>query len=123
MWPSADSAEVLCRLAAGLRALGAGLVQDLSMWGLLLAAERRPEVTQALPERAPNLGQTLRAEHQQRDHKNEQKMCWLKDVSDHCWSSLAAGGVRGLGKPKDPLNLNIAATTVACSYCSAASAP
>ena len=79
------------------------------MWGLLLAAERRSEVTQALPERAPNLGQTLRAEHQQRDHKNEQKMCWLKDVSDHGQTSLAAGGVRGLGKPKDPLNLNIAA--------------
>ena len=83
------------------------------MGGLLLAAERRPEVAQALPERAPNLGQTLRAEHQQRDHKNEQKMCWLKDVSDHGWTSLAAGGVRGLGKPKDPLNLNIAAATAA----------
>ena len=64
-------------------ALDAGLVQDLRMGGLLLAAERRLEVAQALPERAPDLGQTLRAEHQQRDHENEQKMCWLKDVSDH----------------------------------------
>src|ERR1700759_1696770 len=92
MWPSANSAEVLCRLATGLSALGAGLVQDLRMGGLILAAERRLEVPQALPERAPNLGQTLRAEHQQRDHKNEQKVCWLKDVSDHVATSLAAGG-------------------------------
>lgn len=62
------------------------------MGGLILAAERRLEVPQALPERAPNLGQTLRAEHQQRDHKNEQKMCWLKDISDHGHASLAGGG-------------------------------
>ena len=90
IWPSADSAEVLCRLAGRLGALGAGLVQDLRLGGLLLATERRLEAPQALPERAPNLGQTLRAE--QRDHKNEQKMCWLKDVSDHGHASLAAGG-------------------------------
>jgi hypothetical protein len=81
------------------------------MGGLLLAAERRPEVAQTLPERAPDLGQTLRAEHKQRDHENEQKVCWLKDVSDHSRTSLAAGTVRGLGKPKDPLNLNIPAPT------------
>ena len=81
------------------------------MGGLLLAAERRPEVAQALPERAPDLGQTLRAEHQQRDDKNEQKMCWLKDVSDHGQTSLAGEAVLGSGEAKDPLNLNIAATT------------
>ena len=59
------------------------------MGGLILATERRLEVPQALPERAPYLGQPLRAEHQQRDNKNEQKMRWLKDVSDHCGRQLS----------------------------------
>ena len=103
--PSADSAYVLCRLAAGLRVLDAGLVQDLRVGGLLLAAERRPEVTQALPERAPDFGQTLRAEHKQRDDEDEQEVCWLKDVSYHGRTSLAGGQVRWPRESKDHLNV------------------
>ena len=75
------------------------------MGGLLLAAERRLEVTQALPERAPDFGQTLRAEHKQRDHENEQEVCWLKDVSDHGPTSLAGGQVRRPRESKDHLNV------------------
>ena len=75
------------------------------MGGLFLAAERRLEVTQTLPERAPDFGQTLRTEHEQRDHEDEQEVCWLKDVSDHRRTSLLGGAVRSLGKSKDPLNL------------------
>ena len=87
------------------------------MGGLLLAAERRLEVAQALPERAPNLGQTLRAEHQQRDNQYEQKMCWLKDVSDHGPTSLAAGWGPRLRELKDPLNLNMPVQPPPRPYC------
>jgi hypothetical protein len=75
------------------------------MGGLLLATERRLEVAQTLPERAPNLGQTLRAEHEQRNHEHEQKMCWLKDVSDHGRTSLAAEGAQRLRDLKNHLKL------------------
>ncbi len=50
---------------------------------VLVSAERAPEVAQAPSKRASNLWKSLWPEHQQRDHKNEQQMCWLKDVADH----------------------------------------
>ena len=87
----AGSAGVLCRLAARFRALNAGLMQDLRMGVLLFTAERRLEIAQALSKRPPDFRQALGPEHEQRDHENEQKMCWLKDVSDHSATSLAAG--------------------------------
>src|SRR4051812_22053840 len=91
MWPSVGLAGVLCRLAARL-ALDAGLVQDLRMGGLLLAAERRFEVAQAVAQRAAHFGQALGTQDQQRDYENEQEVCWLKDVSDHGATSLAGAG-------------------------------
>ena len=48
-----------------------------------------PEVPEPTSERAPNLGQTLRTEHKQRDHKYEQQVGWLKDVANHSGETVA----------------------------------
>lgn len=61
---------------------------------LLFAAERRLEIAQALSKRPPDFRQALGPEHEQRDHENEQKMCWLKNVADHSRTSLAGAGCR-----------------------------
>ena len=47
------------------------------------------EVPEPAAERAPNLGQTLRTEHEQRDHEYEQQVGWLKDVANHCVQTVA----------------------------------
>lgn len=59
---------------------------------LLFTAERRLEIAQALSKRPPDFRQALGPEHEQRDHENEQKMCWLKNVADHSRTSLAGAG-------------------------------
>ena len=50
---------------------------------VILTAHRMPEVAQPASERAPHFGQPLRAEHQQRDHEDEEQVRWLKDVPNH----------------------------------------
>jgi hypothetical protein len=59
----------------------------------VVAAERRPEVAQAAAERPADFGEPLRAEHQQRDNKDEKQVRWLEDVADHT-ESLAGGDRR-----------------------------
>jgi hypothetical protein len=50
---------------------------------VVLAADGRFEVTNSLPEGTPNLREPLGPEHEERDHEDEEQMCWLKDVADH----------------------------------------
>jgi hypothetical protein len=50
---------------------------------MVLTVDRRPEVTDPVAERASDLWQALRAEHDQRDQEHEKQMCWLQDVADH----------------------------------------
>src|SRR5205807_5706765 len=76
------SADGLGRLARGLGGfLRHGLGEDLIM--VILTAHRMPEVAQPASERASHFGKPLRAEHQQRDHEDEQQVRWLKDVPNH----------------------------------------
>ncbi len=56
---------------------------------LILAADRRLEVTEPTSQRAPHLGQPLGSEHHEGDHENEQQMSGLENVADHCLQSLA----------------------------------
>jgi hypothetical protein len=74
---------VLGRLARRLSALNACLAHAWFDPVMVFARHCLPEFAKALPERAPNLGQPLRPEHEQRDHENEDQMRWLKDVADH----------------------------------------
>ena len=50
---------------------------------VIVAAQRRAEVPETPAERATDFRQALRTEDQQRNHENEQKVRWLKDVADH----------------------------------------
>ena len=56
---------------------------------LIFCAEGVSEVPDPAAKRAPNLGQPLRTEHEQRDHEHEQQMGWLKDVANHCHQTVA----------------------------------
>lgn len=123
---SCRSADVLCRRASRLGALGtyvaarlhralAGFIGDgIPMRGgvlvtagyrraaeeprvvVVIEADRRSEVTNPAPERTPDLRESLRSEHEERDRQDEEQVRGLKDVSDHPseLSSIA-------GDPKD----------------------
>src|SRR5207253_2579094 len=90
-------AGVLCGFARRLSLRRSRLSEDLVRPLLLFAAERVPEVTQPTAEGATNLRQPLGPEHQQRDHENEQQMCWLKDVADHNQTAYSLAGRAGGG--------------------------
>jgi hypothetical protein len=51
---------------------------------VVISAHRIPKISQSSAERAAHLGEPLRAEHKQRDHKDEQEMSGLKNVANHC---------------------------------------
>lgn len=61
---------------------------------LIFCAEGVSEVPDPAAKRAPNLGQPLRTEHEQRDHEYEQQVGWLKDVANHCVQTVAEAGGR-----------------------------
>ncbi len=50
---------------------------------IAVAADRSPEVANALAERLGHLGEAFGTQHQQRDDEDEQQVGGLKDVSDH----------------------------------------
>lgn len=72
----------------------------------VLAVHRAPEVGDASPERPSDFRKPLRAEHQQRDHEDENEVRWLEDVADHgseLSSSMGSGrGPGGNSCPRPP---------------------
>jgi hypothetical protein len=72
--------DVIRRLAGRLGSLGA---HDLVVRLHMLTVDRVLEVVNATTNRASDLREPLRSEHQQRDHENEKKMRGLKNVTDH----------------------------------------
>lgn len=77
------SAEPLSRLFGrlGQRVGGGGIRNHLVV--MLIAAQSTAEIPQSPTEGASDFRQPLRSQYEQRDHENEQQMCWLKDVADH----------------------------------------
>jgi hypothetical protein len=49
----------------------------------VIAVDGGLEVAQPFAKRPADFWQPLGTEHDQRDHEDEQKMRWLKDVADH----------------------------------------
>ncbi len=49
----------------------------------MLTVDRTLEVMDAATDRTSNLGQPLGSKDDQRDHKNQEKMCGLENVTDH----------------------------------------
>ncbi len=61
---------------------------------VVFAADRRAEVAQAVPQRAGDLRQPLRTEHEERDNEDEQQVGGLQDVGDHLPQRVAVRGPR-----------------------------
>jgi hypothetical protein len=71
---------VIRRLGGRLGCLGA---HDLVVGLHVLTVDRVLEVVNATTNRTSNLRESLRSEHQQRNHENEKKMRGLKNVTNH----------------------------------------
>jgi hypothetical protein len=78
------SAQSFGRLAGRLGCGSRGGLRD-DLIPMVIAAHGVAEIPEPAPQRAPHLGKPLRTQYEQRDDKDKQQMCWLKDVADHSW--------------------------------------
>lgn len=76
-------ARVLNRLFDRGSGLDARVLEHLLLHGWLLPVHCAAEVPEPFAQRAAHFGQALGSEDQERDHEDEEQMCWLENVSDH----------------------------------------